>query len=760
MPTRGRPAGLPAPAWLDASRRDGVSTITTKIVYINGQGELFELQTGVQLSNESAGVGVEHHTLAWNTIGRGADARDTQCDGARTSAGLRFGVLGPLELWAGQQKLPLGGPQQRAIIGYLLIHANRVVATSQIVKALWPDGAPSTARKMLQNSVSSLRGVLSEHGGGSEIALLTHTPGYLLRTGTSNLDLLCFEELVHAGSTAIADGELETGARALREALDLWRGCPLEGLHPGARWPQLAALRQRRLTVFEDYVENELTLGRHRDHLAALERLVADDPKRERAARLLMLALYRCGRQADALAVYQRTRSVLMDTMGLEPTHELCELERAILEHDSGLHTMRAGLRSRVEHPDRRVGAARVIRGGQPERRSVNILTIAVDQPDRVPGDLRYAELVEFVSDACRMIGDAGGAIQYCTGSMVQAVFGASDCPGLNAAVRAAVDLDERFRRSGDVSVNVSVRTEEALLESREEGPVVYGPALEQALRTLRTLSPGEIWVCEETRMRGRLDVLDTTTRGRPAIRWSRLRRQGVNAVELPFLDRDNELVILDQYLEQSIGRNRGRTVTILGEAGIGKSRLVSEWVSRLDSRVAPPVILRSAFSRSRRTVALEEVSCLRGGHATVLEDGESSIEHLVADVQRQGPTVLVMEDLDLSDAMTRDLMGSLGRSAARLPLMTVATARSSTPDWSGYSMENFAALTLDRLSDSAVERMWTAVLGRDEGLGTLTNDMLRRIDGHPASALRSARSIVGNGVRSGAALGSSRRLA
>jgi len=711
------------------------------------------------LSNESADMGVEHHTRAWNVVRREGDVRAAQSGGARTSAGLRFGVLGPLELWAGEQRLPLGGPQQRAIIGYLLIHANQVVATSQIIKALWPDGAPSTARKMLQNSVSSFRGVLSEHGEGGEIALLTHTPGYLLRSGTSSLDLLCFEDLARAGSAAIAEGKLEAGARALREALDLWRGCPLEGLHPGARWPQLTALRQRRLTVFEDYVENELVLGRHRDHLEALEQLVADDPKRERAAGLLMLALYRCGRQADALEVYDRTRSVLMDTMGVEPTRELCELERAILNHDSGLYTLSVSPRSRTEHPELWVGAPRAIRAGHPEPRSVNILTVAVDQPDRVQADVPYEELVEFVSHACRMIGDAGGAIQYCTGSMVQAVFGTSGCPGLNAAVRTAVDLGERFGRSGEVTVNASVRTEEALLESREEGPVVYGPALEQALRTLRTLSPGEIWVCEETRMRGRLDVLDTTTRGKPAVRWSRLRRRGANSVDLPFLDRDNELVILDQYLEQSIERNRGRTVTILGEAGIGKSRLVSEWVSRLDSRVAPPVILRSNPSRSLRTATWEEVSCVQGGCPTAFAEGEAGVEHLIANVQRHGPTVLVMEDLDLSDKRIRDLVGSLERSAARLPLMTVATARSSTPDWSGYPMENFAALTLDRLSDSAIERLWTAVLGHDRGLRTLTNEMMRRIDGHPASALRRARGVVGNGVRSSvAAPGSPRR--
>lgn len=697
--------------------------------------------------------------LAWNTKEPGVTARGARRDGARASAGLRFGVLGPLELWAGQQKLPLGGPQQQAIIGYLLIHANQVVATSQMVKALWPDGAPSTARKMLQNSVSSIRGVLSEHGCGG-ITLLTHTPGYLLRSDTSNLDLLCFEELARAGSDAIADGKLEAGARALREALDLWRGCPLEGLHPAAQWPQSAALRQRRLTVFEDYVENELALGRHRDHLAALEQLVADDPKRERAARLLMLALYRCGRQADALEVYHRTKTVLMDTIGLEPTRELRELERAILEHDSDLHIVGVGSQYRTVRPDSCVGAVGVVRGGQPERRSVNILTVAVDQPDRVPADLRYAELSVFVSDACRMIGEAGGAIQYCTGSMVQAVFGTSDCPGLSAALGTAVNLEERFRSSGEVTVNVSVRTEEALLESREDGPVVYGPALEQSLRTLRTLSPGAVWVCEETRMRGRLEEFDATTRGRPAVRWSRLERRGVNAVELPFLDRDNELVILDQYLEQSIGRSRGRTVTILGETGIGKSRLVAEWVNRLESRVTPPVILRSNFPRSLRAMAGEEVACMRGGHDAALTDSEASVGRLMADIQQQGPTVLVMEDLDLSDSRARALVGTLGRSAARLPLLTVATARSSAPNWSGYSMESFAVLTLDRLSDSAIERLWTAVLGRDEGLRTLTDDMLRRIDGHPASALRRARSIVENGGLSGVAPGSNRRPA
>lgn len=676
-------------------------------------------------------------------------------DDAGTFTGLRFGVLGSLELRAGQQKLPLGGPQQRAIIGYLLVHANQVVATSRILEAVWPDGPPSTARKMLQNSVSNLRGVLSEHGGGGgEIALLTHTPGYLLRCDTPNLDLLCFEDLARAGSAAIARGELDAGARTLRKALDLWRGCPLEDLHPGALWTKLVALRQRRLAVLEDYVENELVLGRHHEHLASLEQLVADNPTRERAARLLMLALYRCGRQADALGVYQRTRAVLMDTVGLEPTRELRNLEQAILEHDSDLQTTNMGPRSCAENVDRGVVGAGGTRGRQCDRRSVSILTVAVDKPERVPVDHEYAGLVELASDACRMIDDAGGAVQYCTGSMVQAVFGARGCSGLSAAVATAVDLSNRFRSSGDATVNVSIRTEDALVESRKDGAVVYSLALEQSLRTVRTLSPGEVWVCENTRIRGGLDVLDATSRGRPAVRWSRLRREGGSAVDLPFLDRDNELVILDQYFEQTIGRNRGRTVAILGEAGIGKSRLVSEWVSRLDSRMVPPVILRSVFSRSLATMRWEEASCMQGGRGAVPGAG---IDSLIASVKRQGPTVLVVEDLDLSDGRSRDLVGSLSGNADGLPLMIVVTARSAMPDWSGWVMKNFAALTLDRLSDNAVENLWAAAAGRSAGHRTLTDDMLRRIDGHPAVAVHSARCTVGDRVRSTAASGQNR---
>src|SRR5262249_13342473 len=165
------------------------------------------------------------------------------------------------------QSLPLNGNTQRATLGFLLLHANSVVATSQLLKALWPVDMPMTGRKMLQNAVSGLRGTFSIGGNGPDSALLlTHATGYLLRVETDRVDLSRFHMLANNGRADLAAGSWERAARTLRDALALWRGPVLADLvESGIAWPELTAVRNSRWAAVEDYVEAEFASGHYRE---------------------------------------------------------------------------------------------------------------------------------------------------------------------------------------------------------------------------------------------------------------------------------------------------------------------------------------------------------------------------------------------------------------------------------------------------------------------------------------------------------------
>src|SRR5581483_4136189 len=229
-----------------------------------------------------------------------------------------FRLLGPLEVLSGDELIELAGAKQRALLAMLLLDANRVVSTGRLIEALWEDDPPETAAKALQVHVSGLRKLL----GRDRVA--TRGPGYLLRVEEGELDLDRFRNLRELGR--------------LTDALALWRGPPLAdfGSHPFAQ-PDIARLEDERLACLEDRIEQDLQAGRHAELTGELEELVREYPLRERLRALGMLALYRSGRQADALAVYQEARRVLVEELGIEPGKPLRDLHHAILSQDPAL---------------------------------------------------------------------------------------------------------------------------------------------------------------------------------------------------------------------------------------------------------------------------------------------------------------------------------------------------------------------------------------------------------------------------------------
>jgi DNA-binding SARP family transcriptional activator len=252
---------------------------------------------------------------------------------------MKFAVLGSIEVTAGDTLLELGGVKQRAILAYLVLHANDVVPTSRLLEAMWDGVPPPTARKMIQNAVSAIRRALTsiDDPAGAP-SLRTHPPGYQLRVDTDDVDLFRFRRLARDGRLAISDGAPLRGVELLREALSLWRGRALADLvETGISWSELAAVEDERLSAVEDRLDAELACGRHREITPDLEVLTATEPMRERLCQQFMLALYRSGRQADALRIYRRTREALVDGLGLEPGRELRELQQRILEHDAAI---------------------------------------------------------------------------------------------------------------------------------------------------------------------------------------------------------------------------------------------------------------------------------------------------------------------------------------------------------------------------------------------------------------------------------------
>jgi predicted ATPase/DNA-binding SARP family transcriptional activator len=243
---------------------------------------------------------------------------------------MQFRILGPLEVLDGESVVPLAGGKLRALLAVLLLNANEAVSSDRLLEALWGEHPPESGAKALQVRVSQLRKTLGQAGS----LLVTRAPGYLLALEGEELDLSRFERLVAEADQA----DPPLAAVKLREALALWRGPPLADLaYESFAQPAIGRLEELRLVALEKRIEADLALRRNAELVGELEELAAVYPLRERFRAQLMLALYRCGRQADALAVYQSARRELVEEFGIEPSPSLRELEQAILRQDPAL---------------------------------------------------------------------------------------------------------------------------------------------------------------------------------------------------------------------------------------------------------------------------------------------------------------------------------------------------------------------------------------------------------------------------------------
>ena len=274
---------------------------------------------------------------------------------------MEFRILGPLEISAGDGAIKLGGKKQRVVIAHLILRANRPVPVDLLIDGLWGEEPPETAKNTLQTYVYRLRQVLGEDRISSEVG------GYVLRADAAEIDAARFEALVKAGKAELTSDPSKAAA-ALSEALALWRGAPLADLsnEPSLRG-EIARLEELHLSATEHRIAAEIEMGGHSTVVSELDDLTARYPLRERMWANLMLALYRLGRQAEALAAFQRARQVLADELGTEPSRELQRLNEQILRRDPSLglgELARQTVRpSRVDmQPGTEVGSYRIVR--------------------------------------------------------------------------------------------------------------------------------------------------------------------------------------------------------------------------------------------------------------------------------------------------------------------------------------------------------------------------------------------------------------
>lgn len=530
---------------------------------------------------------------------------------------MEFRILGPLEVDDGDRPVPLPSGRGRALLALLVLHAGEVVSAERLVDDLWGETPPPTAPTALQGLVSALRKRLEPSRRPGEVpgVLGTRPPGYVLAIDPDDVDANRFRRLLEEA------GGLPASERAaqLHRALSLWRGPALaEFTYEPFAQAEIAALEELRLSALEGRIDADLALGRHGSLVGELERLVARCPLRERLRGQLMLALYRSGRQAEALEAYRAAREGLLEELGIEPGPALQRLEQAILRQDTSLDTPAPVPLEAVTEPAA-AGPAAAARPWLPQgRKTVTVVFLDV-APSTSPGQHLDPEagrkvVGRFLDTAAGVVTRHGGAVETFIGDVLVGIFGVPAAHEDDAlrAVRAAIEirhalgaLNEEPERVRGVrlAIRAGIGTGETLIAGRgREQPMVSGDAVKVAARLQHAAAEGEVLVSVETRRLVQdAALLEPAVRpalsgggSRPIAAWSLLDLLPgapvlARRLDATIVGRDAELAELHAAFERTLRERRGGLLTLLGEPGIGKSRLAREFARTIGS--APRVL-------------------------------------------------------------------------------------------------------------------------------------------------------------------------
>jgi predicted ATPase/DNA-binding SARP family transcriptional activator len=634
-----------------------------------------------------------------------------------------FRILGPLEVEQPGGTIDLGGRNRQALLAVLLLNANELVPSEQLIEELWGEKAPQTAVKIVQNNVSQLRKVLAPG------TLVTRPPGYVLQIELEQLDAARFRRLADEGRRLLAGGDAEGAAATLRQALSLWRGPALADFaYESFAQGEIASLEELRLSALEDRIEADLALGRHGELVGELESVVVQNPLRDRLRGALMLALYRSGRQAEALEVYKATRRQLVDELGIEPGPALQRLEQLILQQDASL-----------EPPPARETPA-VAPADEPEaRKTVSVLfaeLIARGDPER----MRDA-LGEAADAVTRALERHGGRVEHDGYGGVLAVFGVPRAHEDDAlrAVRAAVDARGAL---ADVDVRTGISTGEVVAAGTE----MTGDVVAHAMGLARAAGRSEILVGEGTErlVRAATQLEETgplDVRGRETAAW-RLLDVAAGALPIPrrleaaMVGRERELSQLRQAFERAVHESTPYLFTVLGPPGIGKSRLATElaaaaaaegalvltgrclsygegitfWpLAEIVAQLAGPspreTLVRLLAGEEDAAVLADRIAGAIGRveHASASEETFWAVRHLFETLARERPLVLVLEDLHWAEPTMLELVEHVADWARDAPIFLLCLARPELlelrPAWAGGKL-NATSILLEPLSE------------------------------------------------------------
>jgi len=751
-----------------------------------------------------------------------------------------FLLLGPLEARRGGRPLPLGSIKPRMLLAKLLLHANQIVSTDELIDTVWGERPPATVRQSVHNHVALLRRAIDPSGQAASArrVLRTREPGYLLQVDPDQLDLYRFRRLVDEGRGALG-GEASAAAQLLHEALSLWRGPVLADVVAAeAAWPELVGIDEERIAALEARLEADLALGRHLELIGELEGLVRLHPLREHLHGQLMLCLYRSGRQADALAAYRAARRVLVDELGIEPNLGLQRLEQAILVQDPALELL--GPAGAGDEPDAVAGAGaptggdEAPTGGRPpvrttappggaERKLVTVLVAEVDEPpaghdERDPEDVS-SMLERNLERMHTGISSFGGVVEHAIGGAMMAVFGVpqtrEDDP--ERAVRAALAIRDAL--SGEGELRVAVATGEALVTPGGGITHVAGDLVTTCARLQQAAPTGSVLVSEATERAtsrvisyGPASLLSLPGRAKPVTVWSALEPRNRTGLEslavrpVPLVGRARELHALLDAAEGVRSTGSPQLVTLVGAAGVGKTRLLAElWQSLeadrdltawrqgrsppygegitfwalgeiikaeagiLENDTADTVDRKLAQAASYALEGIPDVVAWVTGHLRVLVGGSDERSQPRAGRQEEAfaawrrflhglaahrPLVLVVEDLHWADDSLLDFLDSLldrkGSPPGSIPLLLVATTRPELlerrPGWGGGPAAS--SINLGPLSHDDTIRLLGSLLAHHRLPGGVGPRLAATVGGNPLFAEEYVRMLRDRGLR------------
>jgi DNA-binding SARP family transcriptional activator len=716
-------------------------------------------------------------------------------------------VLGPLEVVHDGVARRIGSGTQRTLLALLLMHPNEVASTDRVVDVLWPDDPE--ARRKLWFHVSKLRGILQHRGAVDDASamLVTRPTGYALRIDLEQLDAARFERLARTAHSVLED-EPARASETLQQSLALWRGRPFEDvLHEDAVSSEVARLDELRLEAVEDRFDADLAQGRADALIPELETLVAAHPYREHLRVQLMLALYRAGRQAEALATYRRAQRTLDEELGIAPSEELKELQRRILGQDPALGG---------RHPAIPRAAA-----PRDERKIVTVFfadlvdfTTTAERLD--PEDIR-AFLMPYYARIRSELERFGGKAEKFIGDAVMAFFGApvahEDDP--ERAVRAGLAIrDWLAEQDGPRQARIAVATGEAhvrlgALETDGE-PVAVGDVVNTAAR-LQAAAPVNGVVVGEQTFRATRHAIEyreaepVVAKGRSTLIpvWEAigvLAQPGVDPSRhhSPFVGRERELDVLRERLAWVVSERSPQLVTILGVPGIGKTRLVSElqqtaatdesvrwrqgrslpygdgvslWalgeivkaeagILESDPNVKAERKLRNTVDRivgdrreaDRLAMYLVALLALGGEEVSTADprgDTFAAWRQFIEALADERPLALMFEDLHWADDALLDFVDELVDRIGGVPLLVVVTARPELlerrSDWAG-GKANALTLSLPPLSADDTRRLVAQLLEQQVVPVEAQDALLARVGGNPLYAEQFCRMLVEHG--------------